>query len=297
MDANDGIDEIDKIESAINMYANISQNHKIKGTEGFQFLVIKLQKNEVILGNQNIVYIKGNYDVQNINGSIFRQFKGIDDDGCTIAFNSLYANTITKLSLYKDEVYNITKHCIIAYTDNVISEKNITNDNLLKIKTNDDKAYIWLSAYGDIDKLELKDEEKILINAGTFLYSTQDIILDLNKNYILKGPSTITIQTKNILKYILENQNKLPTPAQPVTQPAVQPVTQPAVQPVTQPAVQPVTQPVIQPIPLPVEKNIDNSEKKGFFNRFFSGGGKINDKWDNEDIELNTSIRKMLREI
>jgi hypothetical protein len=66
---------------------------------------------------------------------------------------------------------------------------------------------------------------------------------------------------------------------------------------VTQPAVQPVTQPVIQPIPLPVEKNIDNSEKKGFFNRFFSGGGKINDKWDNEDIELNTSIRKMLREI
>jgi hypothetical protein len=29
--------------------------------------------------------------------------------------------------LYKDEVYNITKHCIIAYTDNVISETNITN--------------------------------------------------------------------------------------------------------------------------------------------------------------------------
>ena len=122
MDVND---EIDKIENEINMYTNISQNYKIKGDEGFQYLVIKLGKNENIIANTNVIFIKGNYSINNVDNTVFKLYKGIDDGGCSIAFNSLYNNSIVKISVYRDEVQYVTKYCILAYTDNILVENHL----------------------------------------------------------------------------------------------------------------------------------------------------------------------------
>ena len=52
----------------------------------------KLGKNENIIANTNVIFIKGNYSINNVDNTVFKLYKGIDDGGCSIAFNSLYNN-------------------------------------------------------------------------------------------------------------------------------------------------------------------------------------------------------------
>ncbi len=241
------------------------------------YLIFKLEKNNKIIAFGNPIFTKGSFESvampQIKQNATKYELKDSDNvSSGTITFGASYQNTLKEYSFNSSDGLYINKNNILACTVNI----SVEADNML-FKSKEGTAYCWLSAYGNIDEIDLTDEEDIIMNSGNFLTSTQKPVID-NGNYIFKGPCKVSFQSKNIRSLLKSQQSQQPAP-QPIQQPQ-QPVQQPQ-----QPAPQPI-QPPQQPAPQPVKKPWT------FMSLFGQkGGGELND-----DAE-SPNMRKMLRQI
>ena len=243
------------------------------------YLIFKLEKNNKIIAFGNPIFTKGSF--QSVAMPQIKQnatkYELKDSDNVssgTITFGASYQNTLKEYSFNSSDGLYINKNNILACTVNI----SVEADNML-FKSKEGTAYCWLSAYGNIDEIDLTDEEDIIMNSGNFLTSTQKPVID-NANYIFKGPCKVSFQSKNI-KSLLKSQQPQ-QPQQHVPQPQ---------QPVPQPQ-QPVPQPVQQPVQQPQQPQQPIKKPWTFMSLFGQkGGGELND-----DAE-SPNMRKMLRQI
>ena len=238
------------------VYDNILDNHSIKGEKGSQYVVFTLSESQSIVGPANNIYTKNNIKTEY--NATLRNMKYTGVSESIVAFGCNYQNSILYFKVMKGSVYYVPKYNVVAYTDNITFE----NDMALKClpDASGDYGYAWIASYGSYEKMELKDQETVLLNAGMLVMSTSLPVLESDSSmyYKLSGPCNFILQSKNI-KYIYK-QNATGSPNTPSSSPSINP-------------------------------DKPSAMKKGFFASLFSGGAYPPEKI--QIIDKTTSLKSI----
>lgn len=289
------MDDMDDIHELMNNGEMDDQNDnlirsEIVGEKFNQHVVFTLNKNQSIIG---YLYADPMYTIGPIKiidmPPLGKKFT--TEDNGSVAFGSPFQNTILKMSVKKDKQLYVNMRNILASTDNVVIQRGGI------VKSSDgNKGYIWLSAAGTYEDIELQDKEAVAINSGIYLVNTEPPSINDNGNNIVKGPCTLKIQTKNIKKLIntVQGSDKSVTMSSLQNSGNVQQSQQQLEQP-TQMAAKPLQQ-------VQSEQNEQPTPKKSWLANFFGmkGGGslgRLNTNGFPETLFEGGSIRSVLRNI
>jgi len=228
------------------MNQDIFDKSRIIGDQGSQYVLFSLNSEQSIISSLgSVIYINGDVDkaevvfpgiqqgIMNIfsgESFIFQKFQGNGSHG-KIAIGSSFINSVVCIKIEKDETYRLSRNSFLACTENIEIGTTIIGKGILgigqsegfiyptaKVKSNDDNdddennfGYIWLSAYGGLEKISVVKDKELIINNGLFLACKNEVKYDIDmfgKSIIssigegfgmsFKGESDIYIQTKNI---------------------------------------------------------------------------------------------------
>ena len=230
------------------MNQDIFDKSRIIGDQGSQYVSFSLNSGQSIISSLgSVIYINGDVDkaevvfpgiqqgIMNIfsgESFIFQKFQGNGSHG-KIAIGSSLINSVICIKIEKDETYRLSRNSFLACTENIEIGTTIIGKGILgigqsegfifptaKVKSNDDKedddeennfGYIWLSAYGGLEKISVEKDKTLIINNGMFLACKNEIEYEIDmfgKSIIssigegfgmsFNGECDIYIQTKNI---------------------------------------------------------------------------------------------------
>ncbi len=289
----DGIDDIDEVMNNGEMddQNDNSIQSEIVGDKFNQYVVFTLNTGQSIIAYlyADPMYTIGSIDIQDM-PPLGKKFS--TQKNGSVAFGSHFQNTILKLSVKKDKQLYVNMRNILASTDNVVIQRGG-----VVVSADGNKGYIWLSAAGTYEDIELQDKEAVAINSGIYLVNTEPPMINDNGNNIVKGPCTLKIQTKNIKKLInpAQGSDKSLTMSQnsgPAQQQSAPMQQAPQGQP-SQMAAKP---------PVQSQQSEQPAQKKGWLASLFGmkGGSslaKLNKQGFPETLFEGGSIRSVLRNI
>jgi uncharacterized protein (TIGR00266 family) len=229
-----------------NIYDDIMNNSSVIGSSGSQHVEFKLNDEQTIIAALgSMIYMKGgiqkaelHYD--GIGNSfkkilagetfVYQKFTGSNIDG-KLSLGSSFMNNIMILKIKKGDEYRLSKYSFLACTDNVQISMTIQFKGIFGFGTDEgfflpiascidgDYGYIWLSAYGNLQKEEIDEDDSILIDNGMFLachntyqYNIETIGKSIFSSFLgnegfgmkFQGPCVIYIQTKNINDFFVQ---------------------------------------------------------------------------------------------
>ena len=227
--------ENDKVKTSAEVDNSVLVN-EIKGAPGSNYITFFLKANQKILSSPgSMIFLQGNIEKGEIKtGGIMKAFarafggedffitsyKGLEGGG-KIAFSTDIPGDIVKIDIKKGEEYTISRSSFLCGTENIeISSKIVLRGLLVDegfimptIKAPNGDASFWLSNYGTFEKIDLKENETILIDNGIFLAAPSQLkytLVKLGKSFIssilggeglgmkFTGPGHIYIQSKNL---------------------------------------------------------------------------------------------------
>lgn len=165
--------------------------NEILGDKLAQYIVFDLRQGQTIVSYVSPMYIVGSVEINEINNTRNNETAFSTKSSAKIALGSPFPNSILEVEIQNEDNIYVHRANILASTDNVLFEKNT-------VKTKGDKSgYIWLSASGTSEKLDVKEGDSLTMNSGIFLISKTMPKVNENGNYVFKGPCVVSIQTKN----------------------------------------------------------------------------------------------------
>lgn len=155
------------------------------------YLKIQLDGDKIIASKQNILYLRGHVENDEISSPFFSQYNG----NGTIAIGSNIPNEILHLKLKPSTSYIFSYDNFAACSGNV-RLTYIPNENKVIVENiSDDVQYLWIFAFGNFEKIIL-DQEEIEIKKGLLLiYHSFMEIVEKNNFVTVKGPAKFYIQT------------------------------------------------------------------------------------------------------
>ena len=233
-----------------NVYDDIVNSSSIVGHEGSQHVEFKLDNNQTIIAaTGTMIYMKGGIQKADIHydgignsfkkwlageSFVYQKFTGSNKDG-KLVLGSSFMNTIMILKIKKGDEYRLSKYSFLACTDNVQISMTLQFKGIIGIGQDEgfflpiatcidgDYGYIWLSAYGSLQREEIQENDSIIIDNGMFLachntyqYNIERIGKSLFSSFLgdegfgmkFEGPCVIYIQTKNINDFFVQPVTK-----------------------------------------------------------------------------------------
>ena len=222
----------------IKKYDEIVNRHEIYGDEGSQYVKFILNKGETIQGSQgSLIYMNGDIGKSEIiyNGIpkgimnllsgetfLYQKFSGNGNNGI-ITFGKNFINSIIAIKIYRGEEYRLSRNSFLVSTDNISIGYTTVILGLIQIGQDEgfilptakcesgDYGYIWLSAYGSFEKVDVDEGKTLIVNNGMFLACKNEYQYTVEKigktffssigegfGMAYKGPCSIFIQTKNV---------------------------------------------------------------------------------------------------
>lgn len=227
-----------------NIYDSIQKNSEIKGSHGSQYLEIKLNKDEsIIAATGAMIYMnsginKAELQYDGITSGIkkllagetffYQKFTGNSNNG-KLLLGANFINSIIVMKIYKNNDFRLSRYSYLASTDNIKIKFDTQMKGILGIGQEEgfilpvascisgDYGYIWLSTFGSFERIEVPENDEIIVDNGMFLachnrqqYSIEKIGKSLFKSFFggegfgmkFTGPCTVFIQTKNINEFL-----------------------------------------------------------------------------------------------
>ncbi len=209
------------------------------GSDGSEYLELYLKKNDKIIADKHsLVSMTSGIESVSKMGSLIKgvarsfageysfmtHFTGLNSTPQKITLSLPANGDIVHLRLRSGEEWKLSKFVFLASTSNVeisatlnirglVSEEGIA---LTTIKAINGDADIWLSAYGHVEKHELKDYDDILIKPGNFLAAPISCSHTVEKNNSIigalsgsdlfaikfKGPCVVYTHSGNVQSFI-----------------------------------------------------------------------------------------------
>jgi hypothetical protein len=252
----------------------------IVGDKFNQYVVFTISVGQVIVAYASPMYTVGSIEIADL--PLGKQYSTKSKG--SVAFGSFFQNSIVKIDVNKDKPLFVNKSNILASTDNI----QISSGSVKCIK--DSVGYVWLSAAGNHEDIELKDGNAIAINSGIYLMSDISPTINENGNYLLTAPCKLIIQTKNIKSLMMLMQGS--------AKPSVVGVSKP--QPLEGNNQMPNTLKVLQSSNNNVQKPAEQPPKRSWFSNLFGmkGGAAVDfNRTGFKEENYDGSIRSILRDI
>jgi uncharacterized protein (AIM24 family) len=222
-------------------YDNIHHNCKIHGHNGSHYVKFTLHsKQNIVTALGSVIYIsdgiegKLTWGVRGIGQGIMNIFAGETvyyqkysavKDNAVISVGSSFIDSIFIMKIYKGQQYRLSKNSFLACTDNikitgVIQWKGlfgIGNDEGFVLPVayceTEEPGYIWLSAYGVHEVIQIPENQYYIIDNGMFLACNNKLNYTIERfdkswtttllggeGFGMKytGPCNIIVQSKNI---------------------------------------------------------------------------------------------------
>lgn len=210
-----------------------------KGTSGSSYIVISLKAGETVISSpSSLIYMKGDIEKgeivigKNVLSAFSRSFAGEDmfmtsykggQWGGDVAFSSDILGDVIKIQLKKDDEYTISRTSFLCGTENISISATVQPLDirgigsyegfvLPKIKAKSGGS-VWLATFGSFERIDLAQNEEIIIDNGVFLAAQSHMnytLVRLGKTFTSSflggegfgmkfvGPGTIYIQSKNL---------------------------------------------------------------------------------------------------
>jgi uncharacterized protein (AIM24 family) len=217
----------------------VFKNSQIIGTGGNQYLKFKLHKDDLVvcqLGSLICMnkfvdkaeiqwngFLKGFQKILAGEPLYYQAFKGLGTNGF-ICIGTNLLNSIIVIKIKKGETFRLSRNSFLASTMNIRISFTFQMKGLFEIGQEEgfflptayckegDYGYIWLSSYGNFEKIIIPKDDYLIVDNGTFLACNnkyQYSLTKLGKTFItsflnnegfgmkFEGPVEIFIQTKN----------------------------------------------------------------------------------------------------
>jgi uncharacterized protein (TIGR00266 family) len=236
-----------------NIYDNILQQSEVKGTDGSQYVKFKLKENESIISATGaMIYMNSSVNKAELSfdgitdaakkllageSIVYQKYTGNNLQNGVISLGKNFINSVIVIKIMNGEEYRISRHSFLACTDNIKISFTTQAKGILGIGQEEgfflpaaacisgEYGYIWLSAYGSFEKLDISAGDYYIVDNGMFLAchnSIQYSLEKIGKTYFssflggegfgmkFAGPCSIYIQTKNFNEFIQQLSSRLP---------------------------------------------------------------------------------------
>jgi uncharacterized protein (AIM24 family) len=227
----------------------IFQNSIISGNSGNQYLKIKLQYDDIIitqLGSlicMNSGVLKADIKFDGILHGFskllageplyYQVYKGNNKNNGFIYIGSNFINSIIVIKIGYGEIYRLSRNSFLASTGNIKISFTFQMKGLFEIGqeegfflpiatcVGEDYGYIWLCAFGNLEKIIIPKNDYLIIDNGMFLACNDKYQYEISKlgvsifsslfsgeGFGMKflGPAEIFIQSKNINEFLIQQQ-------------------------------------------------------------------------------------------
>lgn len=217
----------------------VFKNSQIIGTGGNQYIKFKFHKDDIVVCQLGSLICMNKFvdkaEIQwdgNLKGFqkilageplYYQAFKGLDTRGF-ICIGTNLLNSIIVIKIKRGETYRLSRNSFLASTMNIRISFTFQMKGLFEIGQEEgfflptaqckeyDYGYIWLSSYGNFEKIIIPKDDYLIVDNGSFLACNnnhQYSLTKLGKNFItsflnnegfgmkFEGPAEIFIQTKN----------------------------------------------------------------------------------------------------
>jgi len=232
----------------------IFENSQILGNSGNNYLKIKLNNDDIIITQlSSLICMNSGIQKSDIHFEgvlhgfskllageplYYQVYKGNNKNNGYVYIGSNFINSIIVIKIRNKESYRISRNSFLASTGNIqISFTfqfkgifNIGQDEgfFLPIATcvGEEYGYIWLCAFGNLEKIIIPERDYLIIDNGIFLACNNNIQYSISKlgkslfssffsgeGFGMKfiGYAEIYIQTKNINDFLIEDQSTTTT--------------------------------------------------------------------------------------
>lgn len=160
-------------------------------------------------------------------------YSGVSPKGNKICFAPMMPGDIVEMKIKPGEKKLVSSHSVVVCTDNIILDTRTRLRGIFVSESPflselsvpaDSKEYglAWISAYGGIETLEIKENQKLQVDNGHFLSCNGDVQYTIGtvggikstifsgEGFVMnfKGPCKINIQNRNshsLLRWIISN--------------------------------------------------------------------------------------------
>ena len=217
----------------------VFKNSQIIGTGGNQYVKFKLHKDDLVICQLGSLicmnkfvekaeiqwngFLKGFQKILAGEPLYYQAFKGLDTRGFIYIGTNLL-NSIIVIKINKGETYRLSRNSFLASTMNIRISLTFQMKGLFEIGQEEgfflptayckegNYGYIWLSSYGNFEKIVIPRDDFLIVDNGSFLACNnkhQYSLSKLGKTFItsffnneglgmkFEGPAEIFIQTKN----------------------------------------------------------------------------------------------------
>jgi uncharacterized protein (AIM24 family) len=227
-----------------NIYDDVANSATIVGSEGSHYIKFRMKHGHTIItALSSVIYMS-----DGINGGLSWGVKGVGQgimnllsgetvyyqkytaqrNGAIISIGSNFIDSIIKIKIPRNQQFRLSRNCFLASTDNIKITGVVQWSGLLGIGQEEgfilpvafcesgDYGYIWLSAYGTHEILDIPANQYIIVDNGMFLVCNNNISYSIERfekswtstllggeGFGMKftGPCRITVQSKNINQF------------------------------------------------------------------------------------------------
>lgn len=226
-------------------YDLIQQRSEIKGSEGSQYIKFNLNKDETIIAaTGSLIYMNSGIEKAEISydgissgikrmlvgeSFVYQKFTGNSNKG-QLLLGSNFINSIIAMKIHKGNDFRISRYSFLACTDNVKINLTTQMKGIIGIGQEEgfflpvascisgDYGYIWLSTFGSFEKIEVPQNDYVIVDNGMFLacnnnyqYTIEKLGKSLFSSWLggegfgmkFTGPCTVFVQTKNINEFLM----------------------------------------------------------------------------------------------
>ena len=164
----------------------------------------------------------------------YQIYKGNKKENGYIYIGSNFINSIIAIKIRKGEIYRLSRNCFLASTGNIKISFTFQAKGIFEIGQEEgfflptatcfigEYGYIWLCAYGNLEKIIIPNNDYLIIDNGIFLacnnmyqYEISKLGKSLFSSFFggegfgmkFRGPAEIYIQTKNINDFLIQGSS------------------------------------------------------------------------------------------
>lgn len=161
----------------------------------------------------------------------YQIYKGNIKENGYIYIGNSFINSIIAIKIKKGDIFRLSRNCFLASTGNIRISFTFQAKGIFEIGQEEgfflptatcfigDYGYIWICAYGNLEKIIIPDKDYLIIDNGIFLACNNKYQYDISKlgkslfssffggegfGMKFRGPAEIYIQTKNINNFLTE---------------------------------------------------------------------------------------------
>lgn len=229
--------------------SSLSLRSRIVGSHGSNYVSVDIKEGESVLTSPgSLIYLRGDVEKGEIKlggiGKAFARALAGEDlvltsytggaKGGVIALGSALPGDVITFDIAPRQEVIISRGSLLCCTSNLEITATTRAQGILGIgqeegfvlpviKANDTGGQVWLSSYGSFERIDLADNETIIIDNGTFLACPKELnyeIVKLGKTLFssafggegfgmqFKGPTSMFIQSKNLNDFLAIVGNK-----------------------------------------------------------------------------------------